>query len=513
MNPSASGRLRQRVAVVGGGWGGLSAAVRAAADGHHVTVFEASRHWGGRSRAVHCTLPDGRDIALDNGQHILIGAYTDTLRLMRLVGVDIDRALLRLPLAMVYPDGTGLRLPDWGTAPNCSPPSVWANLMTRAAHALAVPVVAGVCSAQGWTWRDKLALLLTATRLQLGGFTCDAQTTVAELCRALPRRLLDEFIDPLCVSALNTPASRASGQVFLRVLKDALFGVPGGADLLLPTTDLGSLFPEAAIAWLAAHPRGADLRLGTRVTQLQPNFVAPAPVKDTQGTRLPGGSGGQTSPGAGGWQVNGEPFDAVIWANQDTKCLSSLSEYDFVATQSENSRSHSPAESIQNWSARCRALRFEAIATVYAWCDVPAQRTHALPRPMTALQSEATKPAQFVFDRSWLNGPKGLLAFVVSASAADARTLTEQVCHQALTQLDLQVTPIRTIVEKHATFSCTPGLLRPGVVIAPNLLAAGDHTDGPYPATLEGAVRSGWLAAGKLVANAPLPQNGGLITP
>jgi len=50
------------------------------------------------------------------------------------------------------------------------------------------------------------------------------------------------------------------------------------------------------------------------------------------------------------------------------------------------------------------------------------------------------------------------------------------------------------VVEKHATFACTPGLLRPAQVVAPGLLAAGDYVDGPYPATLEGAVRSGWAA-------------------
>jgi thioredoxin reductase len=58
---------------------------------------------------------------------------------------------------------------------------------------------------------------------------------------------------------------------------------------------------------------------------------------------------------------------------------------------------------------------------------------------------------------------------------------------------DLQ--PVQTVVEKHATFACTPGLLRPSQTIAPGLFAAGDYVDGPYPATLEGAVRSGWTAA------------------
>ena len=496
MTPSGSGRPRLRVAVVGGGWAGLSAAVRAADDGHHVTVFEASRHWGGRARTVHITLPDGQAVALDNGQHILIGAYTDTLRLMRLVGVDTDRTLLRLPLALVYPDGSGLRLPAWGTAKPGATPSVWAQLMTRTSHALALPVLAGVCAARGWTWRDKLALLLTATRWQWRGFACDAHTTVAELCQGLPRALVDGFIDPLCVSALNTPAHRASGQVFLRVLKDALFGVPGGADLLLPTTDLGALFPHAATHWLAAHPRAADLRLGTRVTQVSPNPAPPA-HPDSRQAAMPAIPNPSASPlGAWGWQLNGEPFDRVVWANQDTKCLSALIAHEFIATQSDKTDWGAQAESIARWATRSQALGFEAIATVYAWCDEPAHQPHVLPRPMTALHSQAAAPAQFVFDRSWLNGPKGLLAFVVSASEADASALTEQVRQQAHTQLGLRVTPIRTIVEKRATFSCTPGLVRPGAVIAPNLVAAGDHIAGPYPATLEGAVRSGWWAGG-----------------
>ena len=84
-----------------------------------MSVFEASRSGGGRARAVPLPLPDGREVMADNGQHILIGAYSETLRLMRLVGAEPQRLLLRLPLALAYPDGTGLALPAarWLPAP------------------------------------------------------------------------------------------------------------------------------------------------------------------------------------------------------------------------------------------------------------------------------------------------------------------------------------------------------------------------------------------------------------
>ena len=101
---SAADRLR--VAVVGGGWAGLAAAVRATALGHQVTLFEMAPQLGGRARSV-----THGGLTLDNGQHILIGAYRDTLALMRQVGVDPDAVLHREPLTLRYPDGSGLRLP------------------------------------------------------------------------------------------------------------------------------------------------------------------------------------------------------------------------------------------------------------------------------------------------------------------------------------------------------------------------------------------------------------------
>lgn len=86
------------VAVIGAGWAGLAAAVELAAKGIPVSVFEAGRSLGGRARLVE---RHGR--RLDNGQHILSGAYREALRLMKTVGVDPDRALLRLPLTLCYP--------------------------------------------------------------------------------------------------------------------------------------------------------------------------------------------------------------------------------------------------------------------------------------------------------------------------------------------------------------------------------------------------------------------------
>jgi squalene-associated FAD-dependent desaturase len=428
-----------RVAVVGGGWAGLAAAVRATQGGHHVTLLEASRQLGGRARALQAALPDSHHALLDNGQHILIGAYCNTLALMRTVGVEPDAALLRLPLTLQFPNGDGLRLPNWP---------------------LPLDVLAGVLGAGGWRLADKWSLLRCTSRWQLAGFRCAPELSVADLCQGLSPTVMHTLMEPLCVSALNTPPERASGQVFLRVLKDSLLGGKGSSNLLLPRTDLSSLLPAAAAHWLERH--GAALRLGQRIQQLQHQ---------------------------GQWLLDGEAFDAVLWATASS-----------VASQVLAQASGESAPALHAWAARAAALQFEAIATVYLQTD-----SARLQQPMLALHSSASHPAQFVFDRGQLGGPPGLLAFVVSASNEERTVLQDKVVQQARAQLGgvLQgqtLTPLQTVVEKRATFACTPGLLRPEQGIAPGLLACGDYVDGPYPATLEGAVRSGLAAAQALGA-------------
>ncbi len=428
------------IAIVGAGWAGLAAAVAAIGAGHRVTVFEAARTPGGRARAVPATLADGRRVRLDNGQHILIGAYAESLRLMREVGVDVEAALLRLPLALVFPDGSGLRLPN-APAP--------------------LDALAGILAARGWSWRDKAALLRAALRWRRDGFECPAQLSVADLCAGLTRPVRDGMIEPLCVAALNTPAGQASGQVFLRVLRDALFGARGGSNLLLPRTDLGELFPEAAARWLAA--RGGRVVAGCRVQAL--------------------------APAAPGWRVDGERFDRVVLACPPGEAAR-LVESSGLAEAALRAGARSPAVA-SAWCARARALRFEAIATVYL------AGGHRLPAPMLALRAGAEAPAQFVFDRARIGHADGLWALVASASATERAALEAQVCRQAERQLGCRhPSAVLTVVEKRATFACTPGLERPAAHIAPGLSACGDYIDGPYPATLEGAVRSG-LAAGR----------------
>ena len=446
-----------KVAIIGAGWAGLAAAVQATQAGHRTTVFEATHAYGGRARALRGLkndvkdrlLPDGSSATLDNGQHILIGAYTDTLALMRQVGIDPAAVLLDSPMTLMFVDGLGLKFKDWPTP---------------------LDALGGILGARGWSLADKTSLLRAAIGWRLMGFTCAATLSVADLCSGLSPKVNTELIEPLCVSALNTPADRASAQVFLRVLRDALFGQQGGSRLLLPKVDLSALFPDAAAAWLQQH--GGEVRLGKRVQTLhRQSDLAGA----TQGGRL-----------AGSWTVNGEAFDAVILATSASSAAQAL-------LNKSKSASESVASQMRHWAAMCHALRSEAIATVYAWA--PDAR---LAQPMLALRSTAQHPAQFVFDRAQLGGPGGLLAFVVSAAEGDRATLESQVLAQAKAQLGLTLQTVQTVVEKRATFACTPALQRPPTHITPGLLACGDYVDGPYPATLEGAVRSGIAAANAL---------------
>ncbi|MFZ3126681.1 MAG: hydroxysqualene dehydroxylase HpnE [Rhodoferax sp.] len=430
-----------KIAIVGAGWAGMAAAVAASEAGHAVTVFEAARTLGGRARALSVPLPDGTEATLDNGQHILIGAYTDTLRLMRHVGVDAQATLRRSPLSLPFVDGSGLQTPAWA--------ATWAAPLDA---------LAAIATARGWTWPDRLSLLRASLSWQRAQFMCAPQLSVAQLCRGLAPRVLRELIEPLCVSALNTPAAEASAQVFLRVLQDALFGVRGGSHLLLPRTDLTTLFPAAAARWLAR--RGGHVHTGQRVEQLRW--------------------------AAGHWHLDSIAYDRVIWATSASEASKTLMECaqtapDFIA------------KPLHAWSETAAALRFEAIATVYAW-----GHGARLPHAMLALHATAQAPAQFVFDRGQLGGPAGLLAFVVSASHGPREALQAAVLEQAAHQLaPLGLPPlqaVQTVVEKRATFACSPKLERPQQLIAPGLYAAGDYVAGPYPATLEGAVRSGWSA-------------------
>lgn len=453
------------IAIVGGGWAGMAAAVAATESGADVTVFEASRVLGGRARALDALRPDGVPLTLDNGQHILIGAYTQTLALMQRLGMDLRTTLLRLPLGLPYPDGSGLQTPGWA--------SRWPAPLDA---------VAAIATARGWTWSERLALVRASLGWQRSGFACAPSMTVAQLCARLPSRVMDELIDPLCVSALNIAGSRASGQVFLNVMRDALFGHGhaglGASNLLLPRTDLSTLMPQAAARWLQAQHRDrARLRLGARVMGLQ---------------RQPSG-----------WLLHGlrdstlfeARFDRVIWATSPGPAALAMRQ---AATLARDANDTHTADRLSAWTQSTAALDFTALTTVYAWAAGAR-----LASPMLALHAQADAPAQFVFDRGQLTpadaAAQGVLAFVVSASGDGREAVQAAVLQQAADQLGLAgLRAIQTVVEKRATFACTPGLERPAAEIAPGLWAAGDYVDGPYPATLEGAVRSG-LAAGRAV--------------
>ena len=119
---------------------------------------------------------------------------------------------------------------------------------------------------------------------------------------------------------------------------------------------------------------------------------------------------------------------------------------------------------------------------------------------MLALRSGPGAPAQFVFERDRLHPPGAggatrVLAFVTSVSRLPRDALLTQVVAQASAELGLDITPLELFTDRRATFVCDTQLQRPMAAIAPGLMACGDYVCGPYPATLEGAVRSGQDAA------------------
>ncbi len=234
--------MGRRVAVVGAGYAGMAAAVSLAERGIPVTVFESGPLPGGRARRV--TL---QGQTLDNGQHILVGAYEELFRLMRTVGVPSD-ALLRIPLEVRYAKGFAFRA-LWLPAP--------------------LGLLAGLLVAKGIPFRERLGALRFIRALKRRGFDMPADMTVSALLEAHGQAgFIGRYLwAPLCVSALNTPVESASAKAFLTVLRETLGGPAGASDLLLPRVDLSRLFPEPAAEFVAR--RGGEVRLRSAIGELR----------------------------------------------------------------------------------------------------------------------------------------------------------------------------------------------------------------------------------------------------
>ena len=250
---------------------------------------------------------------------------------------------------------------------------------------------------------------------------------------------------------------------------------------------LSALLPDAALAWLTQH--GAQVKLGSRVNQL---------TKTGARWQVGLASGAASAAAVGAVGAVGEVREVEAHETGPKSQPAETDGFDRIILACPVTAAANLVQTTglprAAWLSSANQLTFEAITTVYALGS-----TEPLAQPMLALPSCRDFPAQFVFDRGQLGGPAGLLAFVISASNADAQTLSKQVTAQAAAQLGLsQLEIVQTIVEKRATFACTPKLERPSQEIAPSLLAAGDYVAGPYPATLEGAIRSGLAAASLL---------------
>ncbi len=235
--------MAQDVAIVGAGYAGLSAAVTLAQRGIRTTVFESGPVPGGRARRVTTC---GR--TLDNGQHILVGAYEALLGMMRTVGADPDELLLRLPLELRYAQGFRLRAP---TLP--APLHLAVALMT----------------ATGLGWGERFGAVAFMQAMKKMRFRVEAHVSVATLLEAHGQAgTIGRYLwNPLCISALNTLPQSASANAFLAVLRDSLAGPRSASELLMPRVDLTALFPEPAARWLAAH--GGEVRCGAPVRDLE----------------------------------------------------------------------------------------------------------------------------------------------------------------------------------------------------------------------------------------------------
>jgi hydroxysqualene dehydroxylase len=440
------------VIVVGAGCAGLSCAARLARHGRRVLVLEARARLGGRATAF----PDRETGELvDNGQHVLLGCYTETLAFLRDIGAaEHVRLQPQLDIPVVDAGGRRSRL-------RCAD-------LPAPFHLLA-----GIFDWEALTWTDRLAALKMARPLRLarramqpGSRTLAAspgETVENWLIRnGQTPRLRELLWGPLALAALNQPAAEAAAPIFARVLAEAFGSDARAAAIATPTVPLHQMFAEPARRFIEARGgqvvtgAAAKLRIDAgRISAASPHqeWSAPAAVSAVPWFSLP------------------DLFDTPPAAMTDT-------------------------------FARARATAATPIVTVNLWFDRPVMDEPFLGLPGRVIQ--------WVFDKRALWGGRhddaaSHLSLVSSGAAAIVHLENAELIRRAHDELiaalpaarQANLTRASVIREPHAGFSVAPGQparpsTRTGV---PGFFLAGDWIDTGLPATIESAVRSGHWAA------------------
>jgi hydroxysqualene dehydroxylase len=436
--------MPKHVIVIGGGVAGLAAVTALAEQGIAVTLLEAASQLGGRARSV-AIEANSQVHQLDNGQHILLGAYAETLKLLAKIGVQEKDAFMRVPLKL------DIRLKGQTAFKLIAPaylPAPFNQLV-------------GFLFCQGLQWHERLAVIKFMLRLKKSHYQIAEDEPLANFLHINQQssNVTTLLWEPLCLAALNTPISIASSRLFLNVLSDTFNNKKTDSDFLLPKLDLSQLFAQPFARYLNAH--NAKVLHNKRVKSITPN--------------------------ANGYNVSTkeETFEAshVIVAMSPVRLrnvIGDLPKLSFVAEQTDK-------------------YEYQPIYTIY----LQYQRNATLSAPMLGLTGGLS---QWVFDRGILCKQHGLMAVMISAEGKHQKLTHDALALKVAQELQAafpQLTkPLwhKVIAEKRATFSCTVNLPRPAnCTLYSNLFIAGDYTYADYPATIEGAVRSGINASNFII--------------
>lgn len=434
------------VGIIGGGVAGLSAAARLAEKGVKATIMEAGSQSGGRARNVAVEF-NSQVVQLDNGQHILLGAYHESLNLLKLVGVNEKQAFMRMPLKLET-----LSLNHY--------PSF--KFSTQNYLPFPLNQLFGFLCCKGLTLTERFAVINFMLRLKQTGYHLAFDIPLDDYLKQEQQsdKTVALLWEPLCLAALNTPIHVASSKIFLNILRDTFNGKKSDSHLLLPRQGLSQLFAQPVTRYIQA--RQGHILTNHRVKSIMPN-------------------------------ENG--FEVI------SKNRTFVFSHVIIATSS--LRLKDVASGLPKFAGTIeltRKYQYQPIYTVYLQYQSDAR----LPNPMMGL---AGATSQWVFDRGVLCGQHGLMAVIISAEG-DHQKLTHDALSLIVANELYQAFPIlkkplwhQVIAEKRATFSCEVNLPRPeNSTHQSNIHIAGDYAYADYPATIEGAVRSGMHAANMIVS-------------